>query len=502
MKLFARAIAALVFALCHVGAASAQCVSPSQPITQSELNSEIAACLPDNVQGLVSPFIMRQVLTDMTAAQTLGASALNVKAFGAVCDGTTDDTVAIQAAISASELINGVPVYLPGFCAITSSLNVTAYTAIVGNGPNSGIRPPVTVTAFAINTQASVYMANFAIIYPSAANSGTAAISVTAGSGQENVGSLFNALTITFSNYGINFIKASKFTVSNCIIDGVNQNAIAIQNANAGDSGDSTVYANNIGTVGGAAIYWASSGGIRISNNKINVAPVGIQIALASGVTTTGIYIIGNSIEGISPSVGLTGSGAAIQLGRQGTTGNLLTVIIAGNELVGNYGVYAPTDMTGAWLTGLTINGGTFAGNPGVTTYAVNVDSITGIQVSGVNIQPSIGGATTGVVTGSAATQGSVGPNSCSSSCSADSIASSTIARLGPGQINIPGPVIGTNLVANAATPTSAAGQVAFGNTTSGAGSGNCPTGTVGGKSVGGCLVISIGGVTYYVPVF
>jgi len=384
--------------------------------------------------------------TTPNAQRWMRGPFLNVLAFGAVCDGTTDDTTAIQAAITASQNSNGIPVYLPAFCHTTAALSITNYTHIFGNGLNSGLKPTVGIDAIDINTTAAITLENFSIQYPSAASNGTVAINVTASSGiGENVGSLFSNIFISFPNYGYNFLKASKFTIRDGVVSSPVNSAVAVANSNVGDSGDSTIYNNQFGTCGGPCIFFASSGGLRIISNKINVAPVGIQVALGSGIFTTGLYITGNSIEGIGPAVGLGGSGAAIQLGRAGTTGFLYSVIINGNEMTGNTGVSVPHDATAPWLIGLSISGGTFQGNPGISTSAINIDSVLGFNVgAGMQILPSLGGNTFPVITGAAANYGVVALPACTVSvptsgspggtgtCSANSIASTNTTSMAP----------------------------------------------------------------------
>ena len=60
---------------------------------------------------------------------------------------------------------------------------------------------------------------------------------------------------------------------------------------------------------------------------------------------------------------------------------------------------------------------------------------------------------------------------------------------------------IGTEDVSQA-TPTVASGHLVIGKTTLAAGSGTCPTGTVGGSTVAGCLTINVGGSAKNVPYF
>lgn len=57
----------------------------------------------------------------------------DVRSFGAVVDGTTDDSTAIAAAIVAAQTTNK-PVKIPGLCAIGSTINIPAGICIVGTG--------------------------------------------------------------------------------------------------------------------------------------------------------------------------------------------------------------------------------------------------------------------------------------------------------------------------------------------------------------------------------
>ena len=52
------------------------------------------------------------------------------------------------------------------------------------------------------------------------------------------------------------------------------------------------------------------------------------------------------------------------------------------------------------------------------------------------------------------------------------------------------------------AAPTVAASQIGLGSTTVAAGAATCPTGTVGGQTVQGCVVINVAGTTRYLPFF
>jgi hypothetical protein len=70
---------------------------------------------------------------------------INVKSFGAVCDGIADDTAAVQAAINYCAANNWPPLIVTGKCKITSSLIINRLVDqnsdeffIVGDGPDAG----------------------------------------------------------------------------------------------------------------------------------------------------------------------------------------------------------------------------------------------------------------------------------------------------------------------------------------------------------------------------
>ena len=70
---------------------------------------------------------------------------VNVKSFGAVCDGIADDTTAVQAAINYCAANNWPPLLVTGKCKITSSLIINRLVDqnsdeffIVGDGPDAG----------------------------------------------------------------------------------------------------------------------------------------------------------------------------------------------------------------------------------------------------------------------------------------------------------------------------------------------------------------------------
>src|SRR4051812_37698536 len=72
--------------------------------------------------------------TDVAPFSGVMGPVYNVKAYGALGDGVTDDTVAIQAALTACGVKGGI-VFLPiGKYIVTGSLFIKSYTTLMGAG--------------------------------------------------------------------------------------------------------------------------------------------------------------------------------------------------------------------------------------------------------------------------------------------------------------------------------------------------------------------------------
>jgi len=303
-----------------------------------------------------------------------------VNDYGAVCNGVTNDTTAFQNAINQGQT-SGLPVKFVGFCAVaTTQLNITGTLDFSGaSNIKSILIVPSGFSPLTINTTSAVFLHDFGISYASSAANDTA-ITVTAST--ENSGSRFWNLNITGANIGINFAKANTWVFRDNLIASISAGGFGmiVNNTNNGDSGDNTAYGNTIICAAAvqctSGVRWTSSGGLRFTNNKILGAsgastgwPQTFQIVLASGVSTSDIFILGNSFEG------LTNSGISVQLLRSGTTGILNHVVIEGNEFGGGQVcVSEPVDATGQWLSGLTISGN--------SCQTVNTSSSIGYSIS------------------------------------------------------------------------------------------------------------------------
>ena len=329
--------------------------------------------------------------------------------FGALCNGGGNDLTAFQNAINEAQTL-AVPMKFTGAaCVVSGTLNITTTIDMSAQFENATLyESNLAVNLLIVSTTLPVYLHDFNMNYTATGGAGTTAITVTVPSTGENGGSVFERLHIgNFAQVGINFLKSSGFRLVNSVVVGLSD-AVIVANGNLADSGDSTISGNQFQAgAGGSAIVYNSSGGLRFINNKINGSNIsnGFQMALTNGATTADLFIIGNSIEGIS----LTG-GNGIFLARAGTTGGFGTIIITGNELSGNVGLDVPTDANGVWINNLVVTS-----NICVTCNlaGISVDSAQGIVIANNFIQPNV--ATTVPIAmgthGPTATNCVVGPN-------------------------------------------------------------------------------------------
>lgn len=116
-----------------------------------------------------------------TLQSVISEQQVSVKSYGAVCNGITDDTSAVQAAINRAIALGGGTVFIPqGTCLITSPLTVSSLSVtILGVGLSSIIKNSNTsAAALAITTVGTVALRNVTISSSSAASSSAVTLAV------------------------------------------------------------------------------------------------------------------------------------------------------------------------------------------------------------------------------------------------------------------------------------------------------------------------------------
>jgi len=270
--------------------------------TTSQLNS--SASQSDAFQVSYTPPFTGSVTTNVgnKLAQTL-----SVKDFGAVGDGVTDDTAAINAAISA--LIPGQALYFPttnSYYLFTSTITISAaYVTLISDSKSSGLRYTGTGPAFIV---ANSFFSMRNILLSSNGGAYGAGATSTFGvqiSGIGNIGNmLFNDVTIqNFGSDGIS-MQNGVFTVSinNCIIQANGGCGVASQ-INASDQNGNAL------NITASGIYGNASDGVRWKASSLSITGANVfEVNKGYGVNLTwgnvalsplpaGFVIAGNYFE-------------------------------------------------------------------------------------------------------------------------------------------------------------------------------------------------------------
>jgi hypothetical protein len=281
----------------------------------------------------------------------------------AACNGSTDDTTAVQAAFTAACATGVRPtIHLPDLvqgsygCLVSSPITLTCGAMLYGDGPDSGLLfGSRTQNGLVINTTAAVTVQNITFRGGGSGSAQTAGdcLQITSTSG-ENDRSVFIGNRFNSCWNSVHFVKAAywKF-IGNDDSNHINV-GLLIENQNTGDSGDNAVIGNSFaaGTAPVAGIEWLSSGGTRIESNKVlgNDATSTLLNAGAN-VNTGNLFVDNNSIEGFTTN--------GILLETTATTALIEKAWIDGNEIAQN---------TGSPTSGITLSK-----NASSTLHAIHI---------------------------------------------------------------------------------------------------------------------------------
>lgn len=302
----------------------------------------------------------------------------NVIDYGATGDGSTDDTTAINAALTAISSNGGV-LYFPGGYnfKITSGLTLAKPITVRGDGSADAYNSTSDAISLITFTSTTGTLFNFtsqgcSIQDVALVCSGTA----TAGSGITASGGNFSVERVRIQGFYDNLVLTGEyFKVHACYILGPRRYGIVANNtAFSGDFGDWTISDTIIGTLGynaTSAIYNPAGGGGKIVNCKTNGYPGGygfqhpISVAIGSGIVTS-IFLIENcSIENYS--------GNGINIATSGTSPFFGLIKISGCE----FGCYSTAN----------------SGGNGINISAANLGEIEQVIIDDCNFRASTGGS-------------------------------------------------------------------------------------------------------------
>jgi hypothetical protein len=336
-------------------------------------------------------------------------AAVFPEAYGAVGDGVTDDTAAVQAAMTALPSTGGWLFLSKKYLVTGVTLGKRAKVSGIGSfdsafAQTSGlICASATADALTV-TAAGCTFEDFAIV-------NTSGTRPTAGSGIRfagtNGGDFSHLSRLGISGFwnNVQYDTGWYYTITDSlIIDPVNY-GFYLRNTQAGggsDHGDQAIHGCTISKVrdttdGGTAVRWESGGGLRFNNNKINAGSqigygtvgyfnAGVELLVADGVSTGVFTVVGNSIENCKNTLVKVG-----QLGGS-NTGTITKIIITGNEGLGNAAACVGFDIGGS------------AGTTNITNIVIEGNACSNLQggairlhnCSGVLIGPNVWGSSFG----------------------------------------------------------------------------------------------------------
>ncbi|MGO9039313.1 MAG: glycosyl hydrolase family 28-related protein [Steroidobacteraceae bacterium] len=338
----------------------------------------------------------------------------NVLRYGSnTTPGSTDMTTAIQAALSQSQQATGAPAYCPPQTyLISSSLTASAAFSLNGSSRYNTIITwsSKTLTALEIAADASFVIQGLQFEAPASCTAG-GAISITGSSTANNFSQIRDC---QFSNgwTQVDTISCAQFYIADNYFTGYVYAGIIVQNQWNGDDGDSTLMGNIFSNGGSSAvaIAHASSGGLRVINNKVNGGAYGYLLNLASGVSTSVLIIVGNSFENqTTANLGFNSAGGG--------------AVYESLQIVGNELALCPTNIEfvygGACFSDVVISGNTIAcGNGSSALNAIVVEYVSNMSISGNAFSVESGTPACIVIDGHSS--GTIGVNAFSAGFSAN----------------------------------------------------------------------------------
>jgi hypothetical protein len=343
---------------------------------------------------------MKRFLLSVLLCFCVTANAADLTSYGAVCDGVTDDTAAIQAAITDVQSQRGVLDWPVGFCKISATLNISDAITIRGKGrQSSGIRwTDETLTAISVKSDRGIVIERMYFSAPLTASAG--AMVKLEGNAAANVLSSFRDNVFIGGFNQLHTVSAYIWTADTNYHYGYQNSAIIVQNTHNVDDGDSSIH-NSIFSGGGpnsSSVIQYSSGGLRVTNNKLLGGLSAYKMQLSPGAVTSDLLFVANSVE--------NQTGAALQFGTSGGNGTFANIVITDNQFM-NQPIGIAMDAPTRFLSRMTINDNSMSV---VARYGIIGTTIEDFIISDNQIT-GIAGALNAVAIGSNSQNGRVNGN-------------------------------------------------------------------------------------------
>lgn len=337
----------------------------------SSFNGRIGAVVPTSAD-------YNSTLINTTSASTgavqrtqlsKNSDITSVKDFGAVGNGSADDTAALQACHNTGRVC-----YYPSGAYNFSTLTIAA-GGIKGDGIGQTILTTTDVgTANAITytgssgfgaTTGTPTFEHFFLQGISLSKPSGAGLYFNATSGEVSY-AYINDVYILNMPTSIEFVKGSSFTIMSTRFQNYWIAGLTVANVGNEDSGDSSVTNStfNTGTLSGDGILYKSSGGLKVTNSKFNGGNYGVALVYNGPKATGDLLLSNNSIENALV--------AGIAIGTP-TSHSFTNIVINGNQI-------AITPM------GIQVIGGNLIGNITMNNNVIGFGgTVAGIVLDGVD---------------------------------------------------------------------------------------------------------------------
>ena len=264
--------------------------------------------------------------------KTKTPNIFNAREYGATGDGVTDDTNALQAAITDCANNGGGQVYIPaGTYALKTYLTLGSNTALVGHGPETTLK---LVSGYVSGSQGQGHL------YAT----GASHITVDSITFDGNNGTITHDAA---NNFAVWFLNSTHCTVKNCSATAINSQGSNLNTAFAwvGTSDFGIAADNRIYSCSGGALFFQGASSIAHGNIVSTCGDVGIVF---NSTTCSRCIAVGNSIDEIPNQCAF------------GVEAGASKFVITSNTISRCFGAL---DLNDAGFAGPIQRGGVFANN-------------------------------------------------------------------------------------------------------------------------------------------
>jgi len=342
-----------------------------------------------SVSGLLTTSAVARAV--VPASRTGSGGVQDVRAHGALGDGTTPDDAAFQAAVDALPESGGTIHIPPGTYLRTGTTNTRGKPILFAGSGKGSTFLKVAHSHNDILLHSGTESCDFRdfTFFSTQQRTGGAYIKIDPGNGKIAYSSTIERVR-TYGHYvGIDLVRCSDTRIRDCPMIGNagSYACVLTRNLTNPDSGDNSISGCFFSGAGGAGVRQESSGGLRLTDNKFNGLVEGFVLSPQSDGRSTSILLIqGNSFENASKRGILLERGNGKSIFTYGIISNNefgyspvgIEIIAIGDtfyDFIISDNIFAVPDNG----TGIIMNGG--------NTFSVKGNIFDGIKESGLAIK-------------------------------------------------------------------------------------------------------------------